>query len=219
MISDFITQIKKRNLARANSYEVSIPMPGTSTDGSRLITLFCDATNLPGISLASIPARTYGEAREMPYEPIYEPVQLSFYVDSGMEVKLAFERWMSSIINQQTREMKYYRDYVRDVKIKIINRDGKSPYEVTLFEAYPKSINSIQMEASSRDIIRCNITLQYKYWRSAAQPTLGVASGQAIIGKPTQDPRGTATGQGQPSELAPELQKTGNVVPGSGGGP
>lgn len=217
MISDFITQIKNRGLARANSYEVSIPMPGLSPDGAKLITLFCDATNLPGMSLASQPVRMYGEAREMPYEPIYEPVQLSFYLDSGMEVKMAFERWMNSIINPATREMKYYSDYVRDVSIKVVNRDNKSPYAVTLFEAYPKTISSIQMEAQSRDIIRLNVTLQYKYWRPAGEPALVPAGSQAILGRPSQDPRGVTTGQGQPSNLAPELQLKGNVVPGSGG--
>lgn len=223
MITKFISEIKSRGLARTNSFEVTMSMPGSSSSGDRLISLFCDATNLPGLNIATTPSRSYGEERQLPYEPTYDPVTLSFYVDADMEVKMAFERWMGSIVNPNTREIMYYNDFVREVKIKMINRDYESilqseqlsdrvfeevasPYEVTLYEAYPKSIGSIQLDSNSRDVMKINVTMQYKYWRSSGSPRLSVNQASFGSNSPMQDSAGINTGQGYPIQLAKDVQ-------------
>jgi hypothetical protein len=70
------------------------------------------------------------------------------------------------IIDPNTRTIGYYKDYTRDINIHIETVDGERAMTVTLFEAYPKTVGSIQMDASARDIIRLNVTWQYKYWTS-----------------------------------------------------
>lgn len=197
MINSFISEVKQRGLARNNRYEVLIPLPFTSNEGIRLTRLFCDAVNLPGLNVATAPSRIYGEVREMPYEFIYEPVQLSFYVDAGMEVKMAFERWMASIINPATRTINYYKDYTRDVQISAVTVDGNQPYAVTLFECYPKSISAIQMDAAGKDVMKLSVTLQYKYWNSAGDAqtsTYRQTYGEPVTNR--QDPPQVFTGEG-----------------------
>jgi hypothetical protein len=163
---DFITQVKTRGLARTNRYEVSIPgFPTTGGGGNRLVTLFCDAVNLPGLNISTQAQRFYGEAWEMPYERMFDPVTLSFYMDSNFELKDGFDRWMARIIDPTTRAIKYYDDYVQDIEIRVINVDERFPYGLTLYEAYPKTINSIQLDAAGRDIMRMQVTMQYRYWK------------------------------------------------------
>lgn len=228
MIDKFISEIKNRGLARTNRYEVKVSIPSTTSKGDQLVSVFCDAVNLPGLSVATQPSRMYGEVREMPYEPIYEPVTLSFYVDSNMEVKKAFDRWMASIVNVNTREMMYYDDYVRDVTIKVINRDytpapqteqlntersieTDSPYIVVLSEAYPKLISTIQMDAGSKDVMKFSVLIQYKYWRAEG-------SSEMLINIPSktpqryEDPAGTSTGQGYQVDVARDAAGTGNPM-------
>ena len=168
MIFEFLGEVKNRGLARTNRYDVVIPLPViTSNDTSRVANLFCDAVSLPGMSVSTQPQRFYGEVREMPYERTFEPVTMSFYVDSGFEVKTAFDEWINLIVDPTTRAMGYYNDYVRPVEIFVRNVDDSAPYKITLHEAYPKSINTIQLDTASRDIMKVTLTMQYKYWTSA----------------------------------------------------
>lgn len=234
MIDKFITEVKQRGLARTNTYEVKVSLPGTSSKGDELISVFCDAVNLPGLSIATQPSRTYGEIREMPYEPMYEPVQLSFYVDSNMEVKKAFERWMASIVNVNSREMFYYNSYIRDVSIKVVTRDYQpipqseqlittqshevaSPYFVILSEAYPKAISAIQLDTGSKDLMKLNVTLQYKYWRSGGASEMASVLPSLNSSSPIQNSSGIVTGQGYPIELSKSVQYDANTVYDYGG--
>lgn len=212
MISDFITQVKTRGIARTNHYEVVIPFPSQNSTAQRLANLFCDTVTLPGLNIATTPSNIYGESREMPYNRNFEPVQMSFYVDSGLELKTQFDSWMENIVNPNTRAIGYYKDYIAPVHIYVKTIDGQAPYMITLHEAYPKTVNSITLDTASRDIMKMSITLQYKFWTyisipmqsSSSQvrlanrlqmvPSLG--GGFPLPGSSSQDPSQVNTGFG-----------------------
>lgn len=166
-ITDFIAQTKSRGMMRSNRYEVVVPFPSKDSNTMKLATLFCDSLSLPGINVASTPARVFGEGREMPYERTYEPIQLSFYCDSNLEIKKAFESWIDLIINPQTRAIQYYNTYIKDIQIYVQTVEDNTTYSVTLYEAYPKSIQAIQMSYDSKEVMKVNVTMQYKYWKSS----------------------------------------------------
>lgn len=179
MIEKFISQVKSRGLARTNRYEVSIPFPefgtwGISREASTLTNLLCDSVSLPGVNIATVPHRFYGESREMPYEKGFDPITMTYYVDSGMQVKTAFDRWCAMIIDPLNRTVGYYDDYTRDIDIIVENVDGSTPMTVTLREAFPKTVGSIQMDSGSRDIMKLSVTWQYKYWISTNTPIRAV---------------------------------------------
>lgn len=198
MIENFITQIKTRGLARTNRYEVKIPFPqlNPSSNIKRVASLFCDAVTLPGANISTTQMKTYGESRDMPYEKIYDPVTMSFYVDSGMEVKRAFEDWMELIFNTNTRAIGYYNTYVRDVDIYVKTVDGSVPYKVTLHEAYPKTINAIQLDTNGKDIMKMTLTMQYKYWTSVTEDKIEALSGIGFWGQKTQSAQNYDTTEG-----------------------
>lgn len=164
-ISDFIKRVRERGLLRSNRYDVVIPFPTTNdTDVMQTATLFCDSVSLPGINISSTPARVFGESTEMPYERTFEPVQLSFYCDTNLIIKQAFESWVDLIVNPQTRAINYYNNYIKDIEIYVQTVDEQSVQVIKLHDAYPKTIQSIQMDAGSRELMKMNVTLQYKYW-------------------------------------------------------
>ena len=43
---------------------------------------------------------------------------------------------------------------------------------MALYECYPKSINSIQLDYSAKDVMKINVTMQYKYWLSSTRIVL-----------------------------------------------
>lgn len=197
-LSQFISEVKIRGMARNNRYLVEIPLNG---EGSQIAALFCESVSLPGLSVATTPQRIYGEQHEIPYERMFDPVTFTFYVDSGMIIKKAFDDWMSQIINPLTRAQAYYKDYIRNITIKVYNVDDSVPYMVTLKEAYPKSIQAVQLDANGKDIMRLTVTIVYKYWESAEiaadvqqELTDIIDSGEM------QDPFGVFTEEAYPSE-------------------
>lgn len=212
MISDFISQVRTRGLARTNRYEVIVPFPtlNPNYDTSRLVSIFCESVNLPGINIASQPVRVFGESREMPYERMFDPVTLTFYIDYDHEVKTAWEQWFHSIMNQTSRTMTYYDSYIKPVVIKVIKEDQvyqsgnglwtpkeTAPYVVTLHEAYPKSLSAIQMSADSREIMKMQVTLQYRYWTSNISEKTNNRSTSAFSeSTQNQDPAQINTGSG-----------------------
>lgn len=190
MISDFIGEVKTRGMARTNRYTVEIVDP-LDPDGARLIQLFCESTSLPGMNLITTPHRVYGESREMPYERGFEPVTMSFYVDGDMMVKKMFDSWMTNIVDPFTRQLNYYKSYIRDINITVYDVDEKfAPYTLTLYEAYPKTIGTIQLDASAKDVMKLPVTFTYKYWKTAG----------IDLAKPTvyseQDPQNSMTSDG-----------------------
>ena len=192
MITDFIAAVKK-GMARTNRFTVEIS--ADQSDDAKLITLFCESVSLPGINIATTPHRVYGETREMAYERGFDPVNMTFYVDSNLQVKQFFDAWMGNIVDPFTRQMNYYKNYVKDIKISVYTVDETvAPYELTLYEAYPKTIGTVQLDNNSKDIMKLPVTFAYKYWRTE----------QITLSKPglytTEDPQSFFTAEGFSTE-------------------
>lgn len=170
-LSDFISKVKTTGLSKTNKYMVFIGKPKVITAGSSskldMICMFCDQIQLPGLNFASIGNRTYGEYRETPYEKMYEGINLSFYVDSNLEVKYFFDQWVGGMQSNYDRQWAFYKDYITDIEINVINDQNDRVYSVKLYEAYPKNISPIQMDYSGKDIMKLQVAINYKYWRSS----------------------------------------------------
>lgn len=194
MITDFIAQVKSKSLARTNRYEVHLTFPKMKEE-SRVARLFCDSASLPGINFSTTPSNTFGETREMPYGRMFDPVTFSFYVDAELKLKSAFDSWTDLIVNPVGRTIGYYNTYVQDVSIDIKTVDDRTPYTVKLFEAYPKTISSIQLDANGKEVMKLSVTMQYKYWKA----TSGYLSGlEEVFYPPAQDRQSVTTVSGYP---------------------
>lgn len=169
MLNDFISQIKAGGLSRTNRYKVTFSPP-TAVSASNLqnILLFCDQAQLPGINYSTTQNRSFGEFREIPYEKLFDPCQLSFYVDTQLSVKVFFDKWLASIQSPETRSFNYYSNYTTDMEIEVQDINDKTRYTVKLFECYPKTVSSVQLDYSAKDIMKLNVSIQYKYWKSSA---------------------------------------------------
>jgi hypothetical protein len=179
MIKDFVAQVKSNGLARSNRYAVLFSPPsGINPDALRTVLLFCDQVQLPGINYSTVQNRSFGEFREVPYEKLYDPCNLSFYVDTDMKVKSLFDSWMNSIQDPQTRTFNYYNSYTSNMTIEVQDLNDKTRYQMTLYECYPKNIGSIQLDYNSKDVMKIQVQMQYKYWTAGKVETL--ANGQTI---------------------------------------
>lgn len=202
MIDRFIAQVKTRGLARNNRFQVEIPGMGNTADDMEMVMLFCDSVSLPGLSLSTTPQRVYGEVREIPYEKMFDTINLTFYVDTQMIVKLMFDDWIHRTIDTATKQTNYYHDYVRDVYISVLPMDSEKPvYTVTLYEAYPKSVSPVQMDAASKDVMKLQVALNYKYY-TIDTPEIQAIETKRYVDAP-QDQQGVNTGTGYEEQQYP----------------
>jgi hypothetical protein len=161
----FIGEIKTLGLARTNRFEVEMTPPGGATTSLDRMLLFCSSTSIPGINLASAANRTYGETREVVYDRMYEPMNMTFHVDRKMTVKTIFDNWINTIINPSNRKIGYYSEYTCQIKIKIQDVDEKATYIIYLNEAYPKTITAIDLNAADdNDTQRLAVSFAYRNW-------------------------------------------------------
>jgi len=179
-INQFISEVKTGALARTNRFGVEFTPPAGINPGNlRKILLFCDTVQLPGINYSTVQNRTFGEFREVPYEKLYEPINLTVYVDNDMQVKKMFDDWMSLISNPETRTYSYYNSYIAPkFVIEVQDINDKTRYQVELFEAYPKNLNSVNLDNASKDVMKLTVNMQYKYWM--ATPISQLADDQKI---------------------------------------
>lgn len=167
-LNDFISKVKQDGLARNNRFLVCIspknPWQLGPDNWLHDALLLCDQVQLPGTNMNTSDNRTFGEIRKAPYERLYEDVNMSFYVDTSMTVKLLFDNWINFIQDTGTRNFNYYDSYTADITIEVLDLKNQSRYAVQLREAFPKSIGAIQLDQAGKDVMKLSINFAYKYY-------------------------------------------------------
>lgn len=165
-LSNFIARVKKNGLLQASHFHIVIPNFSPNAQDKDLL-MFCDAADLPGITLMTTEVRQFGELTTLPHAPMYQPIQLSFICDSTMDVKYALEDWIDQVFNRNTRTFNFYDSYTKDIEIYITDKRGNDVHKVTLYEAYPTNIGNIQLDYQQESIIKVPVTITYKWWESS----------------------------------------------------
>jgi hypothetical protein len=179
MIKDFVAQVKSKGLARTNRFAVVFTPPaGVSSATLKNILLFCSNATLPGTNYATVQNRSFGEFREVPYEKLYDTCTLEFYVDTELQVKKLFDDWINVIQDPTTRTFNYYNDYISNMLIEVQDLNDKTRYQMILRECYPKSISSIQLDQGSKDVMKVQVQMMYKYYTTT--PVDGLVGGETI---------------------------------------
>ena len=184
-LNDFIANVKQ-GMARTNHFTVELLLPEELANMSpireklRMIQMFCDQTQLPGVSFGTSQVRSHGEFKEVPYEKLWEPITMNFYVDKELYVKYLFDTWIDLVQSQNSRTFRYPNEYMSD-KMNIITEDIESTarYETTLYRCYPKSVAPIQLDYSSKDVMKLQVTFAYQYAINAQVLQQGDSNGSA----------------------------------------
>lgn len=161
---DFITSIRRTDLARPNLFEVIItaPIQGDMKD----ISLLCKSTSFPMTMLRTVENRDFGMPFQIPTQMQHEDVMMTFYVDSGMQIKMFFDRWIDCAYNSKTNEIGFYDDYKSLITIKQLDQAFETTYSVELIECYPKVVSSIQVDNQSTGAVEeLQVTFAFRSFR------------------------------------------------------
>lgn len=169
-ISEFKSSFKNE-LARPNRFDVSIPVPLTLLQYvkyARAMNYRCEIAQLPGRSLATTEQKFGSNPVEKhPYLTTYNDIDLTFIVDSDMSQKLFMDAWLELINPSYNYNFRYKEDYVTTLTINQYDVSNQLTYSVSLYDAYPISVNQLDLDWSQNDAYhKLTVTFAYTSWKN-----------------------------------------------------
>jgi hypothetical protein len=114
--------------------------------------------------LGTAEQRTYGPTEKFPYMTTFNDLDLTFIVDDDMRQKMLFDSWLEHINPLSTNNYRYKEDYSADIRINQYSVDNLLTYSVNLIDAYPISVNQLDLDWSSDGHHKLSVTFAYTRW-------------------------------------------------------
>ena len=183
-INDFRASFSQ-DVARVNRFDVAIPVPLTLTpylSSARSLVYRCENAQLPGRTFSTMEQKTYGPVEKYPYLSTYNDIDLTFIVDDDMSQKLFFDGWMNYINPQYNNNFRYKGDYSTIITVNQYDVTNALTYSVNLYDAYPISMNQMDVSWSDEGFHKISVTFAYTYWQNNSLQSLGMELIDAGIG-------------------------------------
>ena len=167
----------KNDLARPNRFEVlmvakkgislSIPAEGEGepvNNASQQLRYRCEVAQLPGRTFETVEQKTYGPIEKYPNLTTYTDIDLTFILDDDMSNKAYFDGWLNLVNSTATNNFLYKSFYTTDIQIYQYTVTNQKSYGVNLIDAYPISMNQLDLDWSSDGYHKLTVTFAYTYW-------------------------------------------------------
>ena len=153
--------------ALPSRYDVVITSPAEGD--ARSLVLRCESIELPGRNLnTTTDSNMYGIAPEIVDGILFGgTLSMTFQASSDLEERVFFESWQEMAWDRGTWNVKYYKDYIKEIEIYVLDVKNTRRYGIKLFECYPKEIGPSSFDGGpASEIVKIPITMQYKYWET-----------------------------------------------------
>jgi len=148
------------------------------------LNLLCSNATLPGKQVLTHERRIGMEFQKVAYGYAVDDVQLTFYVMNDYGISKYFDKWRAATINENGQTVPYKSEYERDVVIHqlrkpILNKNfsagpinldigigGGTAYSVRLKNAFPTTINAIELNNELDGLVQLTVQLSYTNWES-----------------------------------------------------
>jgi hypothetical protein len=165
------------DLARPNKFDVNVNIPLVLIPyvaGARSLVYRCENAQLPGRTFATTEQKTYGPIEKFPYLTTYNDIDLTFIVDDDMQQKILFDAWLNFINPLYNNHIRYKQEYATILTINQYDVTNKLTYSINLYDAYPVSINQMDLDWSGDGYHKLNVTFAYTYWQNNSIQALGM---------------------------------------------
>jgi hypothetical protein len=151
---------------------------GIDTMGlGRLIQFRAEHASIPGLRLQTNDVKRYGlgVVEKMPYNAQFSDTQISFIADKNGSIYRYLYVWLTSIIdfagqsgnlNNAAFTSEYKDNYVSDIDIYVFDQEGFLAKQITMFDAFPVSLNDIGLDwASQNSLMKITATFSFRSWK------------------------------------------------------
>lgn len=172
-LRNFQSEVLQRGLSKPNRFEILMTVPTALTDAftteeGKLVSLFCESTNLPPQFIGVRQQRIYGPAYQRPYSVEYggEGITMTFILDQQMDVKAFFDSWVSKIVDPFQYFVYYPTTYLaKTVEIHQLNDRNGYEYSIYLEDVFPRSVSLVELNNTAQNQFnRLNVTFAYRRW-------------------------------------------------------
>ena len=174
-LSQFIGAVREDSLARVNRFEVFINAPKSLTfknkSNAGAVSLYCEMASLPPVNISTKSFKIFGPTYQRPFSAEYggEGISLTFHVDRDMQVKKFFDEWTAKIVDPDTGFVGFQEDYISTIRLRQLNEQDEVTYELELEEAFPRSVNLLELNNSAQNQThRLNVLFAYRYWKDVS---------------------------------------------------
>jgi len=187
------------------------------------VDMMCNKVTIPNRDINTVDHRMYGPARRMPYAYSYSgSIECTFYGDKFLRQRMFFENWQKKIMDINSHNMNFYDSYVGSMDIMQLGQfdskqddDARVTYAVRLFEVYPQTIGSYDMDFGQNDsIVNVPITLNFRTWANLTIDQInGATVGKSVGDVPTiKASKDFGLFSGILGKLPPEFRRAGRDV-------
>jgi len=167
-ISNFKSSFKTE-ISKPNRFDVQIPIPlglVLYLNTAKNLSYRCEGASLPGRTLATTEQKTYGPVEKFPYLTTFTDIDLTFIVDDDMKQKLFFDAWINYINPLSTNDVRYKSDYATGLTINQYDVNNALSYSVSLYDAFPVSINQMDLDWSGDGYHKLVVTFAFTTWQN-----------------------------------------------------
>ena len=166
------------------SVEVTPPPSMTSSVNADTINFLAKSVSFPAKTLAGTDFRYAGKYNiKVPYETTYEAVAITLMNTGDYSPRRFWGDWFNHIQNNDSKNMQYYDKFVGTVTISHYLDDEenidptKAAHQVTLHDAWPITMNAIEMTWENAEVMDFQVDINYSWWTATGEA--GVASATA----------------------------------------
>ena len=175
-INDFKSSFTK-DLARTNRFDVNIPIPLTLIpyiSSAKSLTYRCENAQLPGRTFATTEQKTYGPVEKFPYQTTFNDIDLTFIIEDDMNQKVFFDAWLNYINPQYNNNFRYKSDFSTVITVNQYDVTGKLSYSIDLVDAYPISMNQLDLSWGDDGYHKLSVSFAYTYWKNNSLQAVGM---------------------------------------------
>jgi len=169
-----ITQFRNSftsDIARPKLFDVTLTPPTGLQDyikTARNLTFRCESTQFPSRTFATTEQKFGSNPTEKhAYHTTYNDIEMSFIVSEDMSEKKFFDAWMNLINPTASFDFNYRDDYITDFYV--FQYDGTQTvrtYSIALLDAFPISVNQLDLDWSNDNFHKLSVTFAYRYWKN-----------------------------------------------------
>lgn len=176
-IAEFSTKINERGVLQNNKFLVKITKPSifTADDFNRILEFRASNVKIPGVNFDVMTTYRYGVGpqQKTPTNVNFNDITISFIETDGNFIWKSFAWWVNEIFDFSERAegvIKYTSEYKQyyaspTIRIEIYNNSGEKVNVVVLKEAYPISLNDIDLSWSNRNnLMMINVGFTFREW-------------------------------------------------------
>jgi len=185
--------------------------------GAQFLSYKAKQVSVPGKSLGTIDVKRFGPVFKVANDLIVDTVSMTFMCGESYAEHRFFDGWLSGIMGQvkhgtgvskggtshrQIYTLSYYHDYVSEVRIIPLDRQGGAIANIVLIEAYPTNVGPMEFTwGETGEVQQFTVTFSYRDWNHTVPKTGWWA-----------DIEGTNTGKQLPKQTAGNINPDGTAT-------